>query len=168
VLASVLAAVAIPQFAVGLADARTRAGARHLAGRMQAARAQAVAQGTSFGVRVTVRGHAVFIQTYRDGNQNGLRAVDVGAGIDVPVDREVGVADLFSHVHAGAADGSIPPPVAEATFWYSFAPTGTASSGTVYLRGAGLKQYAVRVLGATGRVRVLRFREASSEWLEEP
>jgi hypothetical protein len=128
-----------------------------------------VAHGTSFGVRVTVRGHTVSIQTYRDGNQNGLRAADVAAGTDTPVDVEVGLDDLFSHVQSGAADGSVPPPVAgEATSWYSFAPAGTASSGTVYLRGAGTRQYAVRVLGATGRVRVLRFREASGEWVEEP
>ena len=38
----------------------------------------------------------------------------------------------------------------------TMSPDGTATSGTLYLRGAR-SQYAVRVLGATGRTRVLKY-----------
>jgi hypothetical protein len=43
-------------------------------------------------------------------------------------------------------------------------PDGTATSGTLYLHGRR-GQYAVRVLGATGRTRVLRFDTGTGRWL---
>ena len=49
----------------------------------------------------------------------------------------------------------------------TFSPLGTASSGTLYLRASRSgEQYAVRVLGVTGRVRVLRFESAAGTWIE--
>jgi hypothetical protein len=48
----------------------------------------------------------------------------------------------------------------------SFTPTGTASSRTLYVRGRDGSQYAVRVLGATGRTRVLRYAPAIRAWVE--
>jgi hypothetical protein len=47
----------------------------------------------------------------------------------------------------------------------SFSPFGTATSGTVYLRSRGGRQYAVRILGATGRVRVLEYSHETGKWL---
>ena len=49
----------------------------------------------------------------------------------------------------------------------SFTPAGTASSGTVYVRSQGGRQYAVRVAGATGRTRLLRFDAGTGRWIEE-
>jgi hypothetical protein len=46
----------------------------------------------------------------------------------------------------------------------SMNPDGTASSGTLYLHGRGRTQYAVRVLGVTGRVRVLKFDFVKGKW----
>ena len=48
----------------------------------------------------------------------------------------------------------------------SFTPLGTASSGTLYLRGRDGSEYAVRVLGATGRTRVLRYEAITRTWVE--
>jgi hypothetical protein len=48
----------------------------------------------------------------------------------------------------------------------SFSPIGTASSRTLYLRGGDGSQYAVRVLGATGRTRVLRYVAGTRVWVE--
>jgi hypothetical protein len=39
----------------------------------------------------------------------------------------------------------------------TFTPAGTATSGTIYIRDREGTQWAVRVLGATGRTRVLRY-----------
>ena len=44
-------------------------------------------------------------------------------------------------------------------------PLGTATGGTIYLRGRGGHQAAVRVFGATGRVRVLTFEAGAGEWV---
>jgi hypothetical protein len=46
----------------------------------------------------------------------------------------------------------------------SFSPSGTCTPGTVYLLGRGRQQLAVRVLGATGRVRTLQFNFAAAAW----
>ena len=50
----------------------------------------------------------------------------------------------------------------------SFTPLGTATPGTIYLRGRDGSQYAVRVLGATGRTRVLRDAPGTREWTAVP
>lgn len=43
-------------------------------------------------------------------------------------------------------------------------PDGTATSGTLYVQGRK-GQYAIRVLGATGRTRVLRFDAGARQWV---
>jgi hypothetical protein len=48
----------------------------------------------------------------------------------------------------------------------SMNPDGTSSSGTLYLHGRDHSQYAVRVLGTTGRVRVLRYDSVQGKWVD--
>jgi glutamate synthase domain-containing protein 3 len=48
----------------------------------------------------------------------------------------------------------------------SFTPLGTSTSGSVFVRGRDGSQFAVRVLGATGRARVLRYVPHSGEWTD--
>jgi hypothetical protein len=43
-------------------------------------------------------------------------------------------------------------------------PDGTATAGTLYLHGRR-SQFAVRILGTTGRVRVLEYRAEQHQWL---
>jgi hypothetical protein len=50
------------------------------------------------------------------------------------------------------------------TAFLSFGPAGTGSSGTLYLGTTEGRQLAVRVLGATGRVRVFEFAPARAIW----
>jgi hypothetical protein len=46
----------------------------------------------------------------------------------------------------------------------SFAAAGTSTSGTVYVRGRGGSQYAVRIFGDTGKTRRLKFDRAVGQW----
>ena len=50
----------------------------------------------------------------------------------------------------------------------SFTPHGTATSGSVYVRGRDGTQWVVRVLGVTGANRVLRYVPATGEWVMPP
>jgi glutamate synthase domain-containing protein 3 len=50
----------------------------------------------------------------------------------------------------------------------SFTPLSTATSGTIYIRGRDASRFAVRVLGATGRTRVLQFAARAGDWVEIP
>ena len=45
-----------------------------------------------------------------------------------------------------------------------FTPYGTASGGTVYLRGRDGAAYAIRVLGATARTRVVHYDRGTGLW----
>jgi hypothetical protein len=44
-------------------------------------------------------------------------------------------------------------------------PNGSSSSGTLYVHGRERSQYAVRVLGATGRVRVMKYEPQRRRWV---
>jgi hypothetical protein len=45
-----------------------------------------------------------------------------------------------------------------------FTPHGTATPGTLYIRGRGTSQFAVRIFGETGKTRVFRFDAGSHTW----
>jgi hypothetical protein len=46
----------------------------------------------------------------------------------------------------------------------TMSPDGTATSGTLYVQGRRA-QYAVRVLGATGRTRVFKYDTGARTWI---
>ena len=155
-LIAVLAGAAIPQLTAGVERSRTIGAARYLASRLALARAQAVARSANVALLLSAAGNTFEMAMYVDGNGDGVRTRDISAGIDTLVSVPVRLSILFPHVTLFLND-----PVVTSTFdtsaLMSFSPMGTASSRTLYLHGADGSQYAVRVLGATGRTRVLRF-----------
>ena len=46
----------------------------------------------------------------------------------------------------------------------TFTPLGTASTGSLYVRGRRNSQYVIRIIGETGKTRVLKFDLVSQEW----
>jgi Tfp pilus assembly protein FimT len=162
---AVFAAAAIPQLTAGLERSRTAGAARYLASRLALARAQAVARSANVALLLTAADGTFVVGTYVDGNGDGVRTRDITAGIDPVNGVPVRLSSLFPHVALSLND-----PAVTSTFdtsaLMSFSPLGTASSRTLYLRGADGSQYAVRVLGATGRTRVLRFVASNGAWVE--
>jgi len=110
-----------------------------------------------------------------DGNVNGLRRADLRANIDSCVDGPVDVAALFPGVTI-TVDSTIrgpdddPPssdPVRFGTSnMASFSPSGGCTAGSLFVRSTRGAQYAVRVAGVTGRLRVLRYDAAARTWRE--
>jgi len=164
-LVAVLAAAALPQLSAGIEHSRTVGAARYLASRLALARAQAVARSANVAVLLTAADGTFMVGTYADGNGDGVRTRDITAGIDSLIDVPIRLSNLFPRVALFLND-----PAATSTFdtsaLMSFSPLGTASSRTLYLRGADGSQYAVRVLGATGRTRVLRLVASNGAWVE--
>lgn len=163
----VLCAVAVPHTLTTIERSRGLAAARYLAGRMALARAQAVSRSTTVGLRFVEGPQGIGISVFQDGNRNGVRAVDIDRQIDRPVDTTVTLADLFPGVEIGLtpqAPGTDPVQLG-GTNILSFTPHGTASSGSLYVRGRDGTQWVVRVLGATARCRLLRYAPASGEWV---
>ena len=105
-----------------------------------------------------------------------MRAADISSGEDLLVRPRWLLRDQFAGVafgfEAGVPDvdggdtSSDPDPIRVGlSRMLSFSPTGTSSSGTVYLRGRGAHQLAVRVLGGTGRIRSYDFDFGSRTWV---
>ena len=106
---------------------------------------------------------------YVDGDGDGVLQSDIEGGIDVALGPESRLSDVFAAA-ALRILRDIPDPDGSGTLiansdpirlgssnFLSFSPIGSATSGTIYLAGAGGAQAAVRVMGATGRMRVLLF-----------
>jgi len=166
-LLCVLCAIAIPQTLTTIERSRGLAAARYLAGRMALARAQAVSRSTTIALRFVEAADGITINVIQDGNRNGVRARDIDLQIDRPIDEPLILSHLFPGVVIGLTPqttGTDPVQLGGSNI-LSFTPHGTASSGSIYLRGRDGTQWVVRVLGATARARVLRFVPASGDWV---
>jgi type II secretory pathway pseudopilin PulG len=180
----VLAALAVSAILMGMTgpvvvsgrDAlRTAQAARHLASVIRRHRALAISTGVHVALRFDAQSRPVFT-AYADGDRDGVRAGDVTSGVDWPVGLPGDLSAEFPGVGFGIEPGTrdidsaqllADPAVRLGTGnWLSLSPSGSASSGTLYLRGRGGAQFAVRVLGATGRTRVLEFERRSGRWIE--
>jgi Tfp pilus assembly protein FimT len=159
----IVVAAAVPQLNASIEHTRTIGAARYLAERFASARAQAVARSANVAILITIAGEDTTVGTYADGNGNGVRTREIAAGIDFVAGPSLRLNVEFPHVGVYLSD---PPDPSLTSAVMSFTPLGTASSATWYLRGRDGSQYAVRVLGATGRTRVLRFETRSRTWVE--
>lgn len=166
-LVCVFAAIAAPRLLASTDRSRGLIAARYLAARMALARAQAVSRSAVIGLRFEPTSRGIAFSVIQDGNRNGVRTRD----IQLQIDRVIEPAILLSDVFPGADIGLVPrAPAPEAvqiggTSIMSFTPTGTSSSGSIYIRGRDGTQWTVRVLGATARARVLRWVRATGEWV---
>ncbi len=177
-LVATLASLAVPMTRASVDEARAASAAWYVAAQFRLARMVAVTGQSAVGFRFEAEGDGYRFTRYRDGSGNGIRLADIRRGIDVPTappDRlperapgvEFGIAGSIRGVDGGAPlrRGADPLRIGRADI-VTFTPLGTATSGTLYIRGRGSRQYAVRILGATGRIRTLEYRFASSTWLE--
>ena len=166
-LIAVIVATAVPQISVGVERARTRAAARYLAAQMIFARTQAVGRSATVALRFQGDVRGATLTAFLDGNRNGVRTRDIESGVDRQIQPPARLEQLFPGVTIGAPSDSVEAPVQlGGTELLSFTPGGTSTSGTIQLRGRDGSRFAVRVFGVTGRVRVLRFDDRSSGWME--
>jgi type II secretory pathway pseudopilin PulG len=174
-VAATLAAVTIPQIAASMDEVRAAAAARLVAATLQQTRMEAVRRGRATAVRFRPAGDGYEFAVYVDGNRNGVRAADIAAGRDPQVRPPQRLPDAFPGVDFGAVaglpavDASGPPPGADpirlgASDMVTFTPLGTATTGSLYVRGKHEAQYVVRVFGETGKTRLLKFNRRSGTW----
>jgi hypothetical protein len=158
----------VPQILTGIDAARALAAARYLAGRIMLARMTAVQRSAATAIRFTTDDRGIAFTTYRDGNGNGVLTPDITAGLDPQVDQPVRLAELFPGVDFGLAiDGLVADPIQlGGTSLLTMTPSGTATSGSLYVRGRDGSQYAIRILGVTGRTRILRYDDRQQRWTE--
>jgi Tfp pilus assembly protein FimT len=175
-LMGLLAAMAMPLVASTFDSERAVVGAHYLAAELQRARMQSLRRGTSVALRIEVVGDRTSIRLFADGNGNGVLQRDIDRGIDRPLTS----LDWLDH-HAASvslriaqdvpdiggagwlAAGSDPLRIGR-TSLVVFSPSGSSTSGTLYLAGRRGPQLAIRLFGATGRVRVLTFDPQTEQW----
>jgi type II secretory pathway pseudopilin PulG len=165
--------MAAPQLLSGLDDYRTAGAARYISARMQRARMDAVMRSSEVAIQFTPAGNGYRYAAYRDGNHNGVRTRDIQSGADPPVGSAERLPDHFAAVDFGvqaglpAVDGGGlaggDPIRLGASNLASFSSNGTATAGSVYIRGRHA-QYVVRIFGTTGKVRILKFDRAANQW----
>ena len=117
-------------------------------------------------LRFTGTGDDVMFQMFVDGNRNGVRTLDIGSQVDSAIGVSARLSELFPGVVIGiSTDAGTDPVRIGSSNLLSFSPLGTATPGTIYVRGHDGLQLAVQITGATGRVRVLRYIPRTRQWV---
>ena len=180
-LLSIAVGVAITTISVPMTnhivdEVRAAGAARYVAGRIMRIRLEAVRQSRAVALRFVQDGDDYTYAPYADGNGNGIRSADIQDGIDQPLGPPERIGDKFAGVRFVLGEGvpdldgakSADPDGVRIgkSGILTMGRDGTATSGTLYLRGRG-GQYAVRVLGATGRTRVLLFESGAGTWRDQ-
>jgi hypothetical protein len=174
-----MASLGVPALAMlhtGLERHRTEAAARFVVSRVEESRALAIRSQRSVGLRFDTTSGSPRFEQVMDGNGNGLRSDELARGIDLRLTAAMRLDHYMPETAFGIGE-TMPGIDGESTLerggspirlgpshLLSFSPAGTSSSGTVYVLGRQGEQYAVRVLGATGRVRLLRFDARRRAW----
>jgi hypothetical protein len=175
-LCFLMAAIAVPVIGGTLDRERTIIGAQYLAGELQRARLDSLKRARSVAVRLQVIGERTELRLFADGNGNGVLQRDIDRGIDPPL-TPVGwlddrAADISLRINQPISDisgmGTLAPgddPLRIGnTSLLTFSPLGGATSGTLYVAAHRGPQMAIRIFGATGRVRVLMFDARTRTW----
>jgi type II secretory pathway pseudopilin PulG len=154
-------------------EVRAAGAARYMSGRIMRIRLEAVRQSRAVALRFVKEGDDYAYAPFADGNGNGVRTVDIQSGVDTPLGPFERIGDKFPGMRF-VLDAGVPDVdgaksadtdgvrIGKACI-LTMGPDGTATSGTLYLWGRG-GRYAVRVLGATGRTRVLLFAPGAGTW----
>ena len=170
-----LAGVAVPQTLTGLDDLRASGATRYLSARLQQARSEAVKRSADVAMQFVPSDRGYTFAVYVDGNRNGVRSRDIDRGVDRRLGAMERLGDSFSGVEFGAiadvpaidSDGLAPgddPIRLGSSGLATFTALGTARPGSLYIRSRHGHQYAIRILGVTGRTRMLRFNARTRQW----
>ena len=168
-----VAGLALPLWSSTIEHLNASGAARHVAGRIAFARLDAIRRSSVVALRFERDGDDYRYRQFLDGNGNGLRAADVSAGIDTPLGAVERLGEHFRDVRFGLIPGipEIDGGTGNAdgvrigsTSFLSLTPIGSATGGTLYIRGTR-SQFAVRILGATGRTRLFFYDTGVRRWI---
>jgi type II secretory pathway pseudopilin PulG len=168
--------MAIPLANDAIDEMRTASAARYVAARIGSVRLDAVrhSQATALRFEAVGGGEEYQFTPVADGNGNGVRTTEILDGTDAAIGPPERLCEKFGGVRfalmadAPDADGQSGTGqdgvrIGSARV-LTMSSDGTATSGTLYIRGRR-SQYAVRVLGVTGRTRVLLYQSQTRTWI---
>ena len=172
----IVTAIAVPVVGGAMERERTTVGTQFLAGQLQRARLAALSRAVPVAVRIEIVDDRTSLRLFMDGNGNGVLQKDIDKGLDPPLSplhwvdeqaRDVSLRINQAILDAGGSGtleaGDDPLRIGNSSL-LTFSPLGTATSGTLYVAAQRGPQMAIRVFGATGRVRVLMFDAQTRQW----
>lgn len=159
--------------------AREWGAVRFVAGKVRGVRGEAVRRSRAVAWQFVRDAEGVRFRMCVDGDGDGVRAADLADGVDLAsgswetlgqyfAGLRFGVAVSGPGIEAGDAfmeAGGDPLRIGAAEM-ITFGADGAGSSGTLFLCSRRGRQFAVRVNGLTGRVRVFEYRRESGRWIE--
>jgi len=172
-----IVAVAVPSFLNLRRRAALRAASAELRTQFHLARSRAISRNVNCGLKFLLLGGEWHFAVYQDGDHDGVRNDDIKSGKDrlvarprvvFPTSRAVTIGLLNVAIKDPDGDLLSPkksPVVFNKSAICSFSPLGESSSGTIYLTDRGLDLYAVRVYGASAKIRVLRYVRGTGKWV---
>lgn len=154
---------------------RAVSAARYVATRLQRARLEAITRSADVALRFVSGPSGYAFSVYVDGNRNGVLSYDIQAGIDRRLGSVERLPDNFPGVDFGtlpglpAIDAGGTPPGSNpirlgSSGSASFSAMGTSSTGTLYVKGNGNQQLAIRIYGETGKTRIVKYDIRTRRW----
>jgi prepilin-type N-terminal cleavage/methylation domain-containing protein len=174
----ILALCAIPSFGNYRRNSSVISAGNEMRSLLRAVRSRAIARGRNSGVKFTRSGNNWTYTLYDDGNGNGISNADINKGIDrryfgpavvMPSFRMASIALLPNIIRDPDGAKLLPtdPALQFGTSTIcSFSTVGTGTPGTMYISDGIDHLYAVRVFGASGKVRMLRYDAGRAKWEE--
>jgi prepilin-type N-terminal cleavage/methylation domain-containing protein len=168
---------AAPAFREMRKAAAMRNATRELRSIFHLTRMRAVSRSRHCAVKFRLAGGEWQYAIHDDGDGDGVRNNDITSGVDpiVAPMRPVllGIGDARIGIpFKGTTDPDSGAPLLTSdspvrfnvSTLCSFSPTGTGTPGTVFVTDGDVEVGAVRVVGATGRIRTMRFNRTTGKW----
>jgi prepilin-type N-terminal cleavage/methylation domain-containing protein len=171
-----IVSISVPGFLNYQRRNAVRAAAKEIRSIFHMARSRAITRQAHAGLKFSVVAGEWRYTICDDGDGDGLRNDDLANGVDRcadlprPVLRESRFATIgLPSVPITDPDGDPLPPTRSPVQFNSsticsFSPLGQSTPGTIYLTNRDDDAYAVRVYGASARIRVLRYDPSRARW----
>ena len=170
------ASISVPAFLNYQRRNAVRVAAQEIRSIFHVARSRAITRHAHAGLKFSAAGGEWRYALCDDGDGDGLRNDALASGVDRCVDlpRPVLRESRFAAIGLPSLaikdpDGDPLPPTRSpvqfnASTICSFSPTGQSTPGTIYLTNRDDDVYAVRVYGASAKIRVLRYHPSAARW----
>jgi len=169
--------ITVPAFATYRRHAAVTEAASEFRAIFRLVRSRAIARHNASAVKFAQVGRDWTYALHDDGDGDGVRNDDIAAGIDkhyapprlLLQESKLAAIQLPPNLSIKDPDGD-PLTSNSAAVQFgrstlcSFSPTGESSSGTIYLTDKFTELWCVRVYGATGKVRLLRYNRGAKTW----
>jgi type II secretory pathway pseudopilin PulG len=174
-----LALLTVPSLLGASAALRVDLAAHEVAGALQEARSLAIRHGRAVAVRFYPEPRRVGFAHFVDGDGDGVRNADILRGVDRPLTPLRWFAHLGGRVGFGFPPGPAPrdpssprrrlgrledPIRFNDSELASYNSLGGGTAGSLYLTDGRSRLTAVRLHGATGRLRILRWDPEADAW----